>query len=150
MSFKMFYTRGKAADGLKSFLKSDISKKVKDQELAARLTPDYDVGCKRPTFSDDYLTTFNKEFQTSIVFMIECQVEYVIGGITKMSTFGAKSLSVKSSALQKYKEQRRGNDEKSTFAQGSCTSYYVQEQGRAELGCLDRTDVSVLVADQDL
>ena len=30
--------------------------------MAARLTPDYDVGCKRPTISDDYLTTFNKEF----------------------------------------------------------------------------------------
>ena len=57
MSFKTFYTRGKAADGLKAFLKSDILEKVNDQELAVRLTPDYDVGCKRPTFSDDYLTT---------------------------------------------------------------------------------------------
>jgi len=205
LSFKTFYTRGKAADGLKAFLKSDILEKVNDQELAARLTPDYDVGCKRPTFSDDYLTTFNKEFvhlnttgiervtsrgiltvdktehefdaivyatgfdvvksinafdvggqesvreaflgitnlnpnffmlfgpgtlQTSIVFMIECQVEYVIGGITKMFTSGAKSLSVKASVLQKYKEQRRVNDEKSKFAQGSCTSYYKNKDGQ--------------------
>ena len=188
---------------------------MKNEELAGRLTPDYDVGCKRPTFSDDYLPTFNKDFvhlntmgiervtprgivtvdntehefdaivyatgfdvarsinafeqvvgakggqesineetvpaflgitkpnhpnffmlfgpgtlQTSIVFMIECQVEYVIGGITKMLETGAKSLSVKASVLQKYKELVRDNDEKSTFARGSCTSYYKNKEGQ--------------------
>ena len=35
---------------------------VKDDELAARLTPDYDIGCKRPTTSDDFLPTFNNKF----------------------------------------------------------------------------------------
>ena len=62
MAFKIFYTRGRAADGLKASLKSEFSKQVKDEELAARLTPDYDFGCKRPTVSDDYLPTFNKDF----------------------------------------------------------------------------------------
>merc|ERR1719430_1135322 len=174
---------------------------VKDENVAGQLTPDYDVGCKRPTFSDDYLTTFNKEFvhlnttgiervtsrgimtvdktehefdaivyatgfdvvksinafekvvgekggqestheaflgitkpnhpnffmlfgpgtlQTSLIFMIECQVEYVLGGITEMIKTGAKSLSVTSSALQNYKELVRDNDEKSTFGWGNC------------------------------
>ena len=185
---------------------------MKDEELAAKLTPDYDIGCKRPTFSDDYLPTFNKDFvhlnttgiervtsrgivtvdntehefdaivyatgfdvvksinvfeqvvrakkggqeetrkaflgitkpdqpnffmlfgpgtlTTSIVFMIECQVEYIIGGITKMLTTGAKSLSVKSSALEKYSEFRRENDKASKFGAGNCTSYYKDRDGQ--------------------
>ena len=59
VAFKTFYTRGKAADNLKSTMQSLISKQVKDKEVAMRLTPNYDIGCKRPTFSDIYMPTFN-------------------------------------------------------------------------------------------
>ncbi len=33
---------------------------IRDKELRRRLTPDYDFGCKRPTFSNGYYRTFNK------------------------------------------------------------------------------------------
>ncbi|WP_111510327.1 flavin-containing monooxygenase [Mycobacterium kyogaense] len=33
---------------------------VRDKELRRRLTPDYDIGCKRPTFSNSYFRTFTK------------------------------------------------------------------------------------------
>lgn len=33
---------------------------IRDKELRARLTPDYDFGCKRPTFSNSYYRTFTK------------------------------------------------------------------------------------------
>jgi cation diffusion facilitator CzcD-associated flavoprotein CzcO len=33
---------------------------IRDKELRRRLTPDYDIGCKRPTFSNRYLRTFTK------------------------------------------------------------------------------------------
>lgn len=33
---------------------------VKDPELRRRLTPDYGMGCKRPSVSNDYLRTFNR------------------------------------------------------------------------------------------
>ncbi|MBD0322145.1 MAG: NAD(P)/FAD-dependent oxidoreductase, partial [Aldersonia sp.] len=33
---------------------------VHDRELRRKLTPDYDFGCKRPTFSNDYFRTFNR------------------------------------------------------------------------------------------
>lgn len=33
---------------------------VRDKELRARLTPDFDFGCKRPTFSNTYYRTFTK------------------------------------------------------------------------------------------
>jgi cation diffusion facilitator CzcD-associated flavoprotein CzcO len=33
---------------------------VRDRELRRRLTPDYEVGCKRPSVSNTYLRTFNR------------------------------------------------------------------------------------------
>ena len=44
---------------------ADISKLyrflvVRDDELRRKLTPDYDFGCKRPTFSNSYYRTFTK------------------------------------------------------------------------------------------
>jgi cation diffusion facilitator CzcD-associated flavoprotein CzcO len=44
---------------------SDLSKmhrfaSIRDKELRRRLTPDYDFGCKRPTFSNGYYRAFTK------------------------------------------------------------------------------------------
>ena len=201
-------------------MKSLIQAQVKDSQLASRLTPDYDIGCKRAAVSDTYLPTFNKEFvhlnttpiervtsrgivtvdnvehefdaivfatgfdvaksinafqqvvegkggqgsiheeeeeedtpraflgitkphhpnffmlfgpgtvQTSVIFMIECQVEYVIDGIVKMLRLGARSLSLKSSVLQKYEEFLRGSNETSMFGRGQCSSYYKNRAGQ--------------------
>ncbi len=33
---------------------------VRDKELRAKLTPNYDLGCKRPSWSNDYYRTFTK------------------------------------------------------------------------------------------
>ncbi|MGV0838434.1 flavin-containing monooxygenase [Mycolicibacterium thermoresistibile] len=47
---------------------------VRDKELRAKLTPDYDFGCKRPTFSNDYYRTFTRphvQLQTGGVERIE-------------------------------------------------------------------------------
>jgi cation diffusion facilitator CzcD-associated flavoprotein CzcO len=33
---------------------------VRDKDLRKKLTPDYDIGCKRPTFSNSYYRTFTK------------------------------------------------------------------------------------------
>jgi cation diffusion facilitator CzcD-associated flavoprotein CzcO len=37
-----------------------LAEQVRDPELRAKLTPSYAVGCKRPSFSNDYLRTFNR------------------------------------------------------------------------------------------
>ena len=47
---------------------------VRDPELRRKLTPDYDLGCKRPTFSNVYYRTFTKpnvQLQTSGIECIE-------------------------------------------------------------------------------
>jgi cation diffusion facilitator CzcD-associated flavoprotein CzcO len=41
----------------RAFLKSQ----VKDPETRAKLSPNYGMGCKRPSVSNDYLRTFNRE-----------------------------------------------------------------------------------------
>ncbi|HYH58041.1 MAG TPA: NAD(P)/FAD-dependent oxidoreductase [Thermoleophilaceae bacterium] len=38
-----------------------LEDQVKDPVVRDRLTPRYDLGCKRPGFSNDYLRTFNRE-----------------------------------------------------------------------------------------
>ncbi|KAK7734887.1 hypothetical protein SLS63_004308 [Diaporthe eres] len=43
-----------------------VSREVKDQETAEKLKPWYGTWCKRPTFHDDYLPTFNRENVTLI------------------------------------------------------------------------------------
>ncbi|MGI9123269.1 MAG: flavin-containing monooxygenase [Mycobacterium sp.] len=58
---------------------SDVSKMyrflvVRDPEVRRKLTPDYDFGCKRPTFSNSYYRTFTKpnvHLQTSGIEHIE-------------------------------------------------------------------------------
>lgn len=43
-----------------------VSREVKDQETAEKLKPWYGTWCKRPTFHDDYLPTFNRDNVTLI------------------------------------------------------------------------------------
>jgi cation diffusion facilitator CzcD-associated flavoprotein CzcO len=38
-----------------------IAKSVRDPQLRRKLTPDYDFGCKRPSVSNDYLRSFNRD-----------------------------------------------------------------------------------------
>ena len=57
-------------------------------------------------------------------------MEYVIDGITKMLRLGAKSLSLKSSVLEKYDEYLQENNETTMFGRGSCTSYYKNAAGQ--------------------
>jgi cation diffusion facilitator CzcD-associated flavoprotein CzcO len=37
-----------------------LHRQIRDPQLRRQLTPDYDFGCKRPTFSNDYFPTFNQ------------------------------------------------------------------------------------------
>jgi cation diffusion facilitator CzcD-associated flavoprotein CzcO len=40
--------------------KEHLRRQVHDPETRRKLTPDYDFGCKRPTFSNDYYRAFNR------------------------------------------------------------------------------------------
>ena len=56
------YQRVKFAQGwIESSNKRFLKQSVKDPELRRKLTPDYGMGCKRPSVSNHYLRTFNRD-----------------------------------------------------------------------------------------
>lgn len=46
--------------GAAQLAKAHLRRQVRDPETRRKLTPDYDFGCKRPTFSNEYFRTFNR------------------------------------------------------------------------------------------
>ncbi len=56
------YRRFKAFNKLaERVAKRHMARQIKDPELRKKLTPDYDFGCKRPTFSNDYFKAFTRD-----------------------------------------------------------------------------------------
>ncbi|MFC9897541.1 flavin-containing monooxygenase [Nocardia sp. NPDC127579] len=53
-----FFPPGIAA--LEALCRLHLRMQVRDKEIRSRLTPDYTFWCKRPTFSNHYLRTFNR------------------------------------------------------------------------------------------
>ncbi|RMF18472.1 MAG: NAD(P)/FAD-dependent oxidoreductase [Candidatus Dadabacteria bacterium] len=52
--------------------KAHLRRQVPDPDLRRKLTPAYDFGCKRPTFSNDYYPTFMRENVELVTDPIEC------------------------------------------------------------------------------
>jgi len=63
-----FFTRA-----LEEFCKSFLAFQVRDPALREKLTPSYNFGCKRPTFSNDYFPTFTREN----VELVTCGIERI-------------------------------------------------------------------------
>ncbi|MFT3900746.1 MAG: NAD(P)/FAD-dependent oxidoreductase [Gordonia sp. (in: high G+C Gram-positive bacteria)] len=87
LHFKQFKFGNKgAARAAKAFLRREVP----DPELRKKLTPDYDFGCKRPTFSNEYFATFNKpnvHLETSTIERIEADgIVTVDGNKTEIDT----------------------------------------------------------------
>ncbi|WP_024498889.1 flavin-containing monooxygenase [Gordonia amicalis] len=71
LHFKQFKPGNKLAAGLG---KAHLRSQVPDPELRRKLTPDYDFGCKRPTFSNTYFPSFtrpNVTLETSGIARLE-------------------------------------------------------------------------------
>ncbi|QKT09237.1 NAD(P)/FAD-dependent oxidoreductase [Gordonia sp. X0973] len=71
LHFKQFKFGNKGAAML---AKAHLRRQIADPELREKLTPDYDFGCKRPTFSNEYFATFTKPnvtLETSSIVKID-------------------------------------------------------------------------------
>ena len=71
LNFRYFRQLNVAASNLSRILRF-VS--IRDEELRRKLTPDYDFGCKRPTYSNSYYRTFTKphvHLQTAGIERIE-------------------------------------------------------------------------------
>jgi cation diffusion facilitator CzcD-associated flavoprotein CzcO len=62
---------------VESICRKHLEQQVQDPEIRRRLTPDYGFGCKRPSFSSEYLKTFNR-----------ANVELVTDGIARITPTG--------------------------------------------------------------
>lgn len=56
-----FYGIVPLADRGEKIARAFLKKQVHDPEVRDKLTPRYGLGCKRPSFHNEYLTTFNRE-----------------------------------------------------------------------------------------
>ena len=63
--------------GIEAFCKAHLRRQVRDPETRRKLTPQYSFGCKRPTFSNSYYPTFNRD-----------NVELITNGIERIEADG--------------------------------------------------------------
>ena len=66
---------------------------------------------------------------TSIVFMIESQIEYVLGALGTMQRRGAPTLEVKREAQAAYNAEIDEMTEGTVWVSGGCQSYYLDRNG---------------------
>jgi cation diffusion facilitator CzcD-associated flavoprotein CzcO len=66
---------------------------------------------------------------TSIVFMIESQLEYVIGALRSMRRRGARTLEVRPEAQAAYNARVQGMTRGTVWVSGGCESWYIDRNG---------------------
>jgi cation diffusion facilitator CzcD-associated flavoprotein CzcO len=66
---------------------------------------------------------------TSIVFMIESQIAYVLGALRAMRRQGARALEVREDAQAAYNAELDRMTEGTVWVTGGCTSYYIDRNG---------------------
>jgi len=66
---------------------------------------------------------------TSIVFMIESQVEYILGALRTMRAQGATTLEVREDVQAAYNAELDRMTEGTVWVTGGCTSYYIDRNG---------------------
>ena len=68
-----------------------MARQISDPELRKKLTTDYDFGCKRPTFSNDYFKAFTRDnvfLETTPIERIEADGIVTSDGTTLFSHRG--------------------------------------------------------------
>jgi cation diffusion facilitator CzcD-associated flavoprotein CzcO len=66
----------------------------------------------------------------SIVFMIEAQINYVLGALDQMRSRGAGSVEVRADALKAYNDKLQAKMSKTVWNSGGCASWYIDANGK--------------------
>jgi cation diffusion facilitator CzcD-associated flavoprotein CzcO len=67
---------------------------------------------------------------TSILFMVESQIEYVMGAVRAMRRRGASTLEVRREAQAAYNAELQRITRDTVWVAGGCASYYIDRNGR--------------------
>ncbi|MCD0448552.1 NAD(P)/FAD-dependent oxidoreductase [Actinocorallia sp. API 0066] len=59
------------ASGIERICRAHLRRQVRDPEIRRKLTPSYGFGCKRPSFSNSYLATYNRPDVSLVTTPIE-------------------------------------------------------------------------------
>lgn len=66
----------------------------------------------------------------SIIFMIECQVRYIMDAIAKLDQKGAAYMDVKADVMDAFNEKMQSELKGTVWQNGGCSSWYQQADGR--------------------
>jgi cation diffusion facilitator CzcD-associated flavoprotein CzcO len=66
----------------------------------------------------------------SIVFMIEAQIQYLLGALDQMRARGAGRVEVRDDALKAYNQHLQAKMGQTVWNSGGCASWYIDAQGR--------------------
>ncbi|HEY4122539.1 MAG TPA: 4-hydroxyacetophenone monooxygenase, partial [Byssovorax sp.] len=66
----------------------------------------------------------------SMIFMIESQIEYVLGALAAMRGKGARAVDVKPGAQNRYNDRIQAGLERTVWATGGCKSWYRTKDGK--------------------
>ena len=67
---------------------------------------------------------------TSIVYMIESQVNYIMDALRTMDRLGASTLEIRAHALRAYDEEVQAKVARTVWNTGGCQSWYLDDKGR--------------------
>jgi hypothetical protein len=66
----------------------------------------------------------------SMIFMIECQVRYILAAMRRLRRQGASTLEVRPEAQARYDAWLEARMSTTVWTQGGCRSWYLTEDGR--------------------
>lgn len=67
---------------------------------------------------------------TSLVFMIEAQIKYIVDGLRQMEARGVASVEVRQTAWQTWSDDVQRKAAKTVWNSGGCASWYLDAEGR--------------------
>jgi cation diffusion facilitator CzcD-associated flavoprotein CzcO len=67
---------------------------------------------------------------SSIIFMIEAQIAYIMDCLQKVSSQGLRGLEVRAETQQDFNEQLQQELSKFVWTKGGCTSFYLDKKGK--------------------
>ena len=65
----------------------------------------------------------------SIVYMIESQIEYILGAIRKIRRSDLHALDVKQDQMLNFSDEMQARSQQTVWTQGGCKSWYLDDQG---------------------
>jgi cation diffusion facilitator CzcD-associated flavoprotein CzcO len=67
---------------------------------------------------------------TSLLVMIEAQLDYVLGAIRHLEATGARSLDLRPTAMRRWTHEVQRKSSSTVWSSGGCASWYLDAEGR--------------------